>query len=304
MAEGGRGPRGMFMDRTLRRSLAAVLVAMTAPMAWPLQVAARPVEPATVLPMALVDPAFREAVSEVIRENHFHRRSEADVFPCDSRLYLGLVNDPALTLALWHSLAKTPARLQQVSTNRYQGTDGSGTTATWDFVLRSPTLHAMLCDLTYVGPNNRLRLDGRVLLVVRSQYFQDAQKQHWVKHDIEAFVKVDSRGWKAMARAARPIIEKLLEDQLQEAGWFVSLMGRLVETYPDWATQTVQGRPDLNPDTKRQFEQIVAQARKPNATKGRPAIGGPDAATAGAAPAQNRLGLPPYVSASDPAVRP
>lgn len=286
------------MDRTRIRRLALALTILVAPAMRQAEALARPVDPESVLPMALVDPSFREAVSEVLRDNHFRQRGQADVFPCDSRLYLGLVNDPPLTLALWHSLAKTPARLQQVSTNRYQGTDGSGTTATWDFVLRSPTLHAMLCNLTYVGPNNRLRLDGRVLLVVRSQYFQDAQKQHWVKHDIEAFVKVDSRGWKAMARVARPIIEKLLEDQLQEAGWFVSLMGRLVETYPDWATTTVDGRPDISSEAKRQFGQIVAQARKPNATKGRPSLNG---APAEPAPALNNLGLPPYVSANDQA---
>ena len=54
---------------------------------------------------------------------------------------------------------------------------------------------------------------------------------------MDMYLKVDSKGWRALAKTARPVIENLLEDQVQEAGWFISLMGRLVEMYPNWACQ-------------------------------------------------------------------
>ncbi len=45
-------------------------------------------------------------------------------------------------------------------------------------------------------------------------------------------MKVDSKGWKTLARTVRPVVEHILEDQVREAGYFVSLMSRLVITYP------------------------------------------------------------------------
>ena len=87
----------------------------------------------------------------------------------------------------------------------------------------------------------------------------------WIQHDVEAFVKVDSKGWKALAKTVRPLLEKVLEDQVQEAGWFVSLMGRLVESYPSWATSVVLKQDQVNPTTRQSFRDLVLSIKKPGA---------------------------------------
>ena len=178
-------------------------------------------DPFAVVPMGSLAPQHRDAVAEVIRDHHFHRKGDAESFPCSPDLYMTLVNEPVLTLALWQDLAQTPAWLRQIGPARFEGNDGSGATAVWEYVLRSPQMHVMLCSLTYTGPRQHIRLEGRVLLAVRSEYSKDAKSAPWVRHTIEIFVKIDSKGWKGVAKVARPIIENLLKDQIQEAGWFV-----------------------------------------------------------------------------------
>lgn len=229
-------------------------------------------DPAQVVPLDQVSPALRESVAEVIREHHFHHQSKPDTFPCNPKLYLSLLNEPALTLALWQDLSPTPAKLRQVAPGIYQGNDGAGATATWQFALRSPRLHVLLCQLNYVSPRGHAQLEGRVVLVVRSGFYREVNGETWVRHDIEAFVKVDSRGWKAIAVTARPLIEKILEDQIEEAGWFVSLMTRLVETYPGWATSVVVNQPDIPSETRQSFRSLVVQTRRPGALAGRPQL--------------------------------
>ncbi len=155
-----------------------------------------------------------------------HRKGPAETFPCSSKMYLNLLNEPAITLALWQDLAESPVKLRRLETDRYQGTDGAGTTATWEYIYRSPKLHVLLSDLDYVSPRGAAKLTGRLVLIVRSGYYREVNGEPWIQHDIEAFVKVDSKGWKALAKTVRPLLEKVLEDQVQEAGWFVSLMGR------------------------------------------------------------------------------
>src|SRR5215212_4434111 len=85
-------------------------------------------DPAQVVPLDQIAPPYRESVAEVIRDHSFHRQGAPDTFACHPQVYLSLLNEPALTLALWQDLSATPARLRQVGPHRYEGTDGSGTT--------------------------------------------------------------------------------------------------------------------------------------------------------------------------------
>ena len=211
--------------------------------------ASRATDPAMVVPLDKISPEHREAVAEVIREHTLHRKGAAETFPCNPRIYLSLLNEPAVTLALWQDLASSPVRLRQIGPHRYEGNDGSGASAVWDFVYRSPKLHVLLADLDYNTPRGNAHLDARILLIIHSGFYREVNGEHWVQHDVEAFVKVDSKGWKAVARTVRPIIEKLLEDQVREAGWFVSLMGRLVEMYPTWADTVVANQEVIAADT-------------------------------------------------------
>jgi hypothetical protein len=233
---------------------------------------ARHVDPAQVVPLEEFAPEHRDVVAEVIREHTFHRQGEPDTFPCDGNLYLNLLNEPIVPLTLWKDIADSPARLQKIGPNRYEGTDGSGSTAIWDFVLRSPRMHVLLAYFSYVSPHGNARVDARIVLIVRSTYHRDAKKEPLVEHDVEAFVKIDTKGWKALARTVRPLIERILEDQVREAGFFISLMSRLVTSYPNWACQVIGSQSGIDAGTKQHFQELVAQTKKPGASTGRPVV--------------------------------
>ncbi|MHC5543430.1 hypothetical protein ACYOEI_34845, partial [Singulisphaera rosea] len=234
--------------------------------------ATRQVDPAQVVPLEQIAPEMRESVAEVIRDNTFYRKGAPETFPCNPRIYLSLLNEPGITLALWQDLATSPVRLQQIGPNRYQGTDGAGAEATWEFAHRSPKLHVLLCHLNYTSPRGAAHLEGRVVLVVHSGFYREVNGEQWIQHDIEAYVKVDSKGWKAVARTVRPLIEKLLEDQVREAGWFVSLMGRLVAMYPNWACQVTMKPSDVSSEVRQKFRDVVIQTKRPGASTGRPTL--------------------------------
>src|SRR5207302_749584 len=115
-------------------------------------------------------------------------------------------------------------------------------------VYRSPRLHVLMSHLNYAGPPGNVKLSGRIVVIVHTDYFRRGQSENWVRHDVDMYLKVDSKGWRALAKTARPVIENLLEDQVQEAGWFISLMGRLVEMYPNWACQVAQQAGEIRPE--------------------------------------------------------
>ncbi len=233
-----------------------------------------------VVPLDQLAAEYREPVSEVISDHTFHRQGEPETFPCHGSLYLSLLDEPLVPLTLWKDLSASPVQLQKIGPDRYQGTDGAGASAVWDFVLRTPRLHILLAYFSYVSPRSSARVDARIVLIVRSSYVHDSNKEPWVQHDVEAYVKVDSKGWKALARTVRPLIERILEEQVREAGYFISLMSRLVVTYPNWARQAVGGEASIDATTRQRFNALVAQMTKPGASKGRPGVAQSNPATA------------------------
>jgi hypothetical protein len=267
------------VEKTIRLAMfaTAASVAVLAPARAGL---GRRMEPSQVVPLDQLPGEYRESVAEVIRDHTFHRQGEAESFPCNAGLYMSLVNEPILTIALWKDLADTPVQLRKIGPNRYQGEDGAGATATWDYVLRTPRLHVLLAYLSYTSPRGSTRIDARIVLVVHTGYYREVNSESYVQHDVEAFVKVDSKGWKTLARTVRPMVERVLDEQVREAGQFVSLMSRLVVTYPNWATQVALRQPDLDAESRDRFRDIVAQNRRPNASNGRPVVmannGAPD----------------------------
>jgi hypothetical protein len=232
----------------------------------------RALDPAQIVPLDQISPERRDIVAEVIRDHTFHRQGEADTFPCPASLYLSLLNEPHVTVALWKDLSETPVQLQKVAADRYDGTDGSGSAATWEFVLRTPRIHVLLAYFNFVSPHGNARVDARIVLVVNTAYFRDNNKESFVQHNIDAYVKVDSRGWKTLARTMRPMVERILEEQVKEAGYFISLMTRLVQTYPNWASQVVSNHQAIDAATKQRFNVVVAQNRRPGASTGRPVV--------------------------------
>lgn len=270
---------GVSMTSEIKRAghsrrvvLGGTLATLAAPWLPAAKAALGKVDPATVVPMHLIPQAHHASVTDVIQNPSFHRRGAPDTFPANPRIYLKLVNEPVLTLALWKDLAASPAELRQVAPNAYSGTDGDGTSAVWQYLVRTPQIHVMLCDIEYAAPRNGPRLQGRLVLVVRASYLKEPTGEPWVRHEVEVYAKVDSRGWRAVAATIRPVVERVLREQVDEAGLFVSLMARLVEVYPDWAAGVAQVHPGLSPESRDEFLQIVKETRRPGAFAGRPVM--------------------------------
>jgi hypothetical protein len=271
MSRAGNGRRLVSVRNQLGLAL-VVLSYLAGPAPRTLAGLGRRVDPAQVVPLDQIPAEYRESVSEVIRDHTFHRQGEPETFPSNAGLYLTLVNEPMLTFSLWKDLATSPVQIRRIGANRYQGEDGAGTTASWEFVLRSSRLHVLLASLNYVSPRGTAQVQARIVLIVHSGYFREVNNTPYIRHDVEAFVKVDSKGWKTLARTVRPLIDHLIEEQVREAGQFVSLMSRLVVSYPNWATEVAVGQPAIDAETRARFCEIVAQNRRPGASTGRPVV--------------------------------
>ena len=103
-------------------SVVTVLTGLAMSPAHAAGIGGRSPDPAQIVPLDQIAAERRDIVAEVVREYTFHRQGDAETFPCPGSLYLSLLNEPHMTVALWKDLSDSPVQLQKVAANRYDGT--------------------------------------------------------------------------------------------------------------------------------------------------------------------------------------
>ena len=141
----------------MRRKAATLVVglvgflAASAPPASP--AGPRSIDPALVLPLDKIPPQHRESVVEIIRDHTIHRKGRRRYLP----LPLEGLPEPAERAGDHPGALAGPRRLRPSGSGSstptaIRGPTAAGTTATWEYVHRSPKLHVLLSDLDYVSP--------------------------------------------------------------------------------------------------------------------------------------------------------
>ena len=110
-----RGLRGFAVVLTIPVALAIALFVAATPVRAGILVET---DPSHYVPLDKIAPTSRDSVAEVIREHTLHRKSAPETFPCNPRVYLCLLNEPALTLALWQDLSASPVNAGRSRPNR------------------------------------------------------------------------------------------------------------------------------------------------------------------------------------------
>ena len=207
---------------------------------------------------------------EVIRDHTFHRQGESEIFPCDGSLYLSLLNEPLVPLTLWKDLSDSPVQLQKIGPDRYEGTDGAGASAVWDFVLRTPRLHVLLAYFSYVSPRSNARVDARIVLIVHSSLLA-RQQQRAVDPARRRGVREGRQQGLEDPGADRPPVDRAHPRGAGPRGGLLHLADEPAGRHlPNWACQVVGGQQAIDATTRQRFQALVAQTRKPGASKGGP----------------------------------
>ena len=85
-------------------------------------------------------------------------------------------------------------------------------------------------------------------------------------------MKVDSKGWKALAKTVRPLARKS-PGRPGPGGRLVRLAdGPAVETYPSWACSVVSKQEQIEVAKRQSFRETVLQVKRPGALAGRPQL--------------------------------
>ena len=142
---------------------------------------------AQAVPLEQIRPDMRDRVAAVVNNPSIFRRLPTASIQCDRDLYLLLIRNPEIVIDIWQMMGITNMSLVRTGPERSSAADGQGTTGMLEIVYRSADTHVIYSTGTYDGSLSPAKIRGESVVVLKSEYFQDADGHQRVNSRLDDF---------------------------------------------------------------------------------------------------------------------
>ena len=209
------------------------------------------------IPFERLNDKVNKRIRSVVAKPTIYRRLPQHSMRCDPKLHVFLIRNPEVVVGIWDAMGATQIDLARTGPFTHTATDGAGTSSDIELVYGTQGLHIYYGDGLYEGTLLKNRLQGRAVLVLRSQYQRDRQGRPIVTSVLDLFLDLDNVTADAIARTFHPIVGHFADLNFQETAEFV---GRLSEAANQngAAIQRMATRlKTVPPDVRRQFATVA-----------------------------------------------
>lgn len=211
------------------------------------------------LPLTKLSAENRNRVAGVVNEAAIFRRMPTQVIPCDSRLYQFLILNPDLVVSLWRTMGISEVALERTGPNTFRTDDKQGTQGTIEIIYSSPDTLLALADGSYDGALFTRRVMGKCVLLLKTGYSQDADRNPLVSCRLDAFIHIQNIGAEFLVKSFQPLVGHFADHNFRETAHFVATLNHAAEVNPGKVEQLVGKLNDVSPVTRQRFVQITHQ---------------------------------------------
>jgi len=209
------------------------------------------------IPLDRLDPAARAKVSAVLANVSIFRRLPVEVIPCDSELYLFLLDHPDVVVNIWQVLGISRVTLHQAADGAFQVADDAGTTGSIQLLYRDQHTHVFYTEGQYNGPVFGNPIHGQVLIVMKSGYVQRPDGRCYITCRLDAFTHIDNVGVEIITKTIQPLIGKTADANFMQTAAFIGTLSRTAEVNHAGIQRLARKLALVQPEVRDQFAQIT-----------------------------------------------
>jgi hypothetical protein len=229
------------------------------------------------LPSEKLDAEARAKIDSVLANVSLFRRLPVRVIQCDPDFYLLLVEHPDIVVNIWRLLGVTRMSVEQTGPGAFRVADGTGTTATIEYLYRSPETQVVYAEGTYEGSLFGKTIHCKTLAILKSGYVLEADGRYYITTRLDAFVNVQNLGAEILTKTFQPLVCRAADINFTQTAAFVGSLSRNAERNPS-GLQRLSGHLLRVPeDVRQQFAQAADRVAKraealPEGTAQRPPL--------------------------------
>ena len=208
------------------------------------------------VPLAKIDPQYRDAVREVLADPSLYRRLPTNVVDCHPELFTFLGQNPEVLVEIWRHLGVSQVELTRTGENTYTISDGAGTTGNLVVVEQNCDAAAqnrivMYAEGRYEGKPFKQPLAAKCVVVLRSGSMTETNGRTFVAARLDSFIKLDRMSVELVAKAVHPFIGQTADRNFADTLAFVSNFSYTAERRPE-AIERMAGELDAVDQPRRQ----------------------------------------------------
>jgi hypothetical protein len=216
------------------------------------------------IPLAKVDPAFRELVREVLADHTIFRRLPTNVVDCRPEMFTFLAQNPEVLVEVWRHLGLSRVELTRLDDKTYRLCDGAGTTGKLVVVEQTCDAAAqnrivMFAEGSYDGKPFQRPLSAQCVLVLTSGSMKETNGRQYVASRLDSFIKLDRLSLELVAKAVHPFVGQTADRNFADTLSFVSNLSYTAEKRPDSIVKLAADVENLDEPRRREFVRLAYQ---------------------------------------------
>jgi hypothetical protein len=204
----------------------------------------------------------------VISRSAIYRRLPVTVVPTDPDLYVFLIRYPEVVVNIWDLMGVTRVQVQRTGDFAFEAVDGAGTSSQVELIYGDRETHVYYAEGVYEGPLLGRLIEGRCVLVLKTEYKQTDDEQVYATSRLDMFLQFDNIGAELLARTLHPLVGKSADHNFVESTKFLGQVSRAAEEEAIAMQHLANRLTKVNPEVREQFAVVSALVNQRAAIRG------------------------------------
>jgi hypothetical protein len=216
------------------------------------------------VPLAKVDPAYREAVREVLANPSLFRRLPTSVVDCHPDLFTFLAQNPEVLVQIWRHLGVSQVTLTRIDEKTYDVSDNAGTTGKLVVVEQTCEPGAqnrivMYAEGSYEGKPFQRPISACCVVVLTSGSVEETNSRKYVASRLDTFIKLDRMSLELVAKAVHPFVGQTADRNFTDTVAFISNLSYTAEHRPEAIEKLAEEVEHLDQPRRQQLTRLAYQ---------------------------------------------
>lgn len=209
------------------------------------------------IPFDELTDEMQQRLRSVVGNSSLYRRMPVQTLECDADMHVFLVRHPEVIIDIWRLMGITKCSIQRKGEFELHVSDGLGTVSDVELVYGTPGLHVMYGTGTYSGSFLRKPVEGRSVLVLKSDYVRGDDGKVKVTNRLDVFVRFDQVGAQLLAKTLYPLVGKTADHNFRETTRFVQRISEAAETNGPGVERLANKLVNVAPEVRREFAEMA-----------------------------------------------
>lgn len=208
------------------------------------------------LPYHQLNQQTKDKIANILNKPSIYRRLPVTAIHADPDYFRFLVRYPEVIVNIWQLMGVTKMSTERTGPYSISTDDGAGTISSLELLYGTDKLHIFYGTGSYEGPIFKRKLNGKCVLVLRSENKFDANGKPVTISQLDVFLKVENATAGLIAKTIQPLVGTTADHNFVESLKFVQ---RLNETTSKNGpgVQRMGARLKIDSKVRLQFNEII-----------------------------------------------